>query len=359
MKMASEEICKSKTLIEASYTLSVAEQRIILAGITQIDRSSPITDEVVYSVPVASIAKVTGSCSKSIYKELHEASQKLRQRVVSIELEPNKTLEARWVQSIVYREQEGVIDLRFNKDILPYLTGFKEPFARYTLSDVARMTSIYGIRLFEMLVQYTSIGSREISLVDLRKWLQLNDRYALMADLRRHVIELAINQINEHSPLQVRYEFKRNCRTITHLNFIIGHQRVPAVEAEPVLETLNSELVEEMADPLFDYDPAQALDGPEAMALFIADALDSGDAACMAKAMRVVARAQGMNELAKETGLARELLYESFSDQGNPTLKTMQVVMRALGVELTARPYGGNDPCGNDLGREGSISDPE
>ncbi|MCO8164189.1 putative addiction module antidote protein [Pseudomonas sp. 21LCFQ010] len=94
-----------------------------------------------------------------------------------------------------------------------------------------------------------------------------------------------------------------------------------------------------MTEQLFAYDPAQALDGPEAMAVFIADALDTGDTAYMAKAMRVVARAKGMNELVKETGLARELLYESFSDQGNPTLKTMLAVMRALDVELTARPY--------------------
>ncbi|MDP3979399.1 MAG: putative addiction module antidote protein [Pseudomonas sp.] len=57
------------------------------------------------------------------------------------------------------------------------------------------------------------------------------------------------------------------------------------------------------------------------------------------KAMGVVARAKGMTELAKETGLAREQLYKSFSERGNPTLKTMLVVMRALGVDLTARPH--------------------
>ncbi len=46
-----------------------------------------------------------------------------------------------------------------------------------------------------------------------------------------------------------------------------------------------------------------------------------------------------MTELAKETGLAREQLYKSFSERGNPTLRTMLVVMRALGVDLTARPH--------------------
>ena len=95
-----------------------------------------------------------------------------------------------------------------------------------------------------------------------------------------------------------------------------------------------------MSDKIFDYDPAAALESEEAIAVFLADALETGDSAYIAKALGVVARAKGMSELARETGLSREQLYRSFSEQGNPTLKTMLAVMRALGVDLTARPHG-------------------
>ncbi|SFM46018.1 probable addiction module antidote protein [Ectothiorhodospira mobilis] len=94
-----------------------------------------------------------------------------------------------------------------------------------------------------------------------------------------------------------------------------------------------------MTDKVFDYDPAAALESEEAIAVFLADALETGDSAYIAKAMGVVARAKGMSELARETGLSREQLYRSFSEQGNPTLKTMLAVMRALGIDLTARPH--------------------
>lgn len=94
-----------------------------------------------------------------------------------------------------------------------------------------------------------------------------------------------------------------------------------------------------MNEPIYDYDPAQALDGPEAIAVFLADALATGDSVYIAKAMGVVARAKGMTQLAKETGLAREQLYKSFSERGNPTLKTVLAVMKALGVDLTAQPH--------------------
>lgn len=89
-----------------------------------------------------------------------------------------------------------------------------------------------------------------------------------------------------------------------------------------------------MTEPIHDYDPAQALDGPEAIAVFLADALDTGDAAYIAKAMGVVARAKGMTALAKETGLAREQLYRSFSNH----TENDAGCDAGVGVDSTARP---------------------
>ncbi len=94
-----------------------------------------------------------------------------------------------------------------------------------------------------------------------------------------------------------------------------------------------------MTEALHDYDPAAALDNPEAIALFMADAFETGDAAYIAKALGVVARARGMAEIARETGLSREQLYRSFSAEGNPTLKTMLTVMRVFGVDMTTKAH--------------------
>jgi probable addiction module antidote protein len=93
-----------------------------------------------------------------------------------------------------------------------------------------------------------------------------------------------------------------------------------------------------MTETFTEFDPAQYLTNPEAIAEFMSDALETGDAAYIAKAMGVVARAKGMTELARETGLSREQLYRSFSEHGNPTLKTLLAVMNALGIEMTVRP---------------------
>ena len=92
-----------------------------------------------------------------------------------------------------------------------------------------------------------------------------------------------------------------------------------------------------MAEKLTTYDPAEDLTSDKAMAAFMAQALQTNDAAYIAHALGVVARAKGMAQIAGQTGLSREQLYRSFSENGNPTLKTTLAVMQALGIELTAR----------------------
>jgi len=93
-----------------------------------------------------------------------------------------------------------------------------------------------------------------------------------------------------------------------------------------------------MTEKLTTFDPAELLTSDKAVSAFMADAFESGDAGYIAHALGVVARVRGMAAIAKETGLSREQLYRSFSERGNPTLKTTMAVMKALGIDLTAKP---------------------
>jgi probable addiction module antidote protein len=92
-----------------------------------------------------------------------------------------------------------------------------------------------------------------------------------------------------------------------------------------------------MTEKLTTYDPAVALVDDTEIAFFMAEALETGDASYIAKCVGVVARSKGIAGVAAETGLSREQLYRSFSEDGNPTLKSTLAVMKALGIELTAK----------------------
>ncbi len=85
------------------------------------------------------------------------------------------------------------------------------------------------------------------------------------------------------------------------------------------------------------FDAARYLTSPEAQAELLNDALASGDAAYVAQALGVIARARGMTEVAREAGVTREALYKALSENGDPRLTTLLGVTRALGVTLSAR----------------------
>ena len=95
---------------------------------------------------------------------------------------------------------------------MPFLSNLSTEFTKYLASDLIGVTSTYAIRLYELLVQYQSIGKREISVVDLRWMFELQNKYPVWADLKRWVIDQAVKEINEFSPLSVTYETKKTGR---------------------------------------------------------------------------------------------------------------------------------------------------
>ena len=90
------------------------------------------------------------------------------------------------------------------------------------------------------------------------------------------------------------------------------------------------------------WDSAEYLKTDEDMVLYLQACMDEAgdDAAFIAKALGNIARAKGMSQLARDTGLGRESLYKALSGEGNPSFGTILKVMRALGLRLSpeARP---------------------
>ncbi|ABD88087.1 putative transcriptional regulator [Rhodopseudomonas palustris BisB18] len=89
------------------------------------------------------------------------------------------------------------------------------------------------------------------------------------------------------------------------------------------------------------YDTAEFLTSPEAMRAYMAEALETNDAAFIAHALGTVARAKSMTDIARKTGLSRESLYRALSAAGRPELATVMKVLGALDLQLSiknARP---------------------
>ena len=84
------------------------------------------------------------------------------------------------------------------------------------------------------------------------------------------------------------------------------------------------------------WDVTEHLETEEDMVAYLEAALEDGDPALAAAALGDIARAKGMSEIARKTGLGRESLYKALSPEGNPEFATVLKVVRALGLRLHA-----------------------
>ena len=210
-------VVKSNQVIEASYQLSAIEQRIVLAAISRIPKNQPITDDELYPVSVSEL-QLLGVHEKTAYRDLKEGINRLYERSINLSIE-DKSIKMRWVQEIQFLDSQSIIGIRFSKPILPFISNLSREFTKYALSDIAGINSAYAIRIYELLVQYRQIGKREISVDSLRTMLELGKKYPLFADFKKRVIDTAVDQINEYSPLKVTYEQKKTGRKVTHIIF--------------------------------------------------------------------------------------------------------------------------------------------
>jgi probable addiction module antidote protein len=89
-----------------------------------------------------------------------------------------------------------------------------------------------------------------------------------------------------------------------------------------------------MATETARYDSADYLETPEDIAAYLEAAFEDGDPSDITRALGVIARAEGMTEVARRAGLTRASLYKALSEDGHPEFATVLKVLRALGLKM-------------------------
>ena len=242
MNNKNELVVKSNRLVEASYRITLAEQRIILLAVVDArETQTGLSEASLLEIRASDFAKTFDVPEKQAYEQMKEASQTLFRRYVAFcDIHPKSGKESvtrvRWVSRVTYVDGAGLIQLRFSHDMVPYITRLETEFTIYRLEKIARMTSIYAIRIYEFLIQWGSIGKREIELAWLRKTLGLEGQYPSIKDFKKYVIDIGLSQINEFSDLTASYTQRKTGRVVTHLIFIFSKKAAQKQESKQETE---------------------------------------------------------------------------------------------------------------------------
>ena len=223
----SELVVKGNALIEASYTLGLAEQRLILLAILEArETGQGIDHSSLLRVHAHAYAEQFSIDKGNSYQVLKDASKGLFDRYVTYhDKNPkngnDRSFHCRWVDKIGYEKATGTVYMRFTADVVPLITRLEEQFTSYEITQVAGLDSGYAIRLYEMLIKWRSVG--KTPMFELEKFRQqlgveLN-QYKTMSNFKSRVLDPAIKQINQHTDITVKYEQHKQGRIITGFTF--------------------------------------------------------------------------------------------------------------------------------------------
>jgi plasmid replication initiation protein len=221
-------VVKSNNMIESAHGLTLAEQRIITMAIAwSRDYAQSLNIESWVEIRADNYAELFGVDIDTAYKQMRVAAKDLTERKIKLKGFDIKTgfkatYLANWVSAAIYVESIGVIRVRFDEMVIACISQVERSFTSYKVSNIKKLSSLYAIRLYEILRQFKVPKKRYLTLQEIREYLEVEGAsYDRPDNLKARVLEPAVRQINAQTDLTIRYNRVLQGRATVGYEFVI------------------------------------------------------------------------------------------------------------------------------------------
>jgi plasmid replication initiation protein len=228
-------IFQHNNLIEARYSLTLQEKRLILWLISKIQPQDESFKKHELTVKeFMNLLEVTG---KDNYKELQKITLGLMKKVLIIKRPEEKTLtQVNWINYAHYEEGAGRIELAFSEVMTPFLLHLKNQFTAIEVTDLMQFKSIHAIRIYELLKQYENIGERILTIEEIKECCGVKDKFKNYPDLERYILFISQREINAKSDIHIEFERMKEGRKIVSIKFLISKNKAYELRNNPIKE---------------------------------------------------------------------------------------------------------------------------
>ena len=215
-KMSNNLIVKHNKVIEGKYNMTPTEAKLVAKLTSMIEKEDEEFKD--YTFKVKNLLQDLGLGEN--YTLLKKSIKKLITREIEIE-EEKRDIITTILSSCVYDRETSTIILSYDPKLKPYFLQLKENFTKYYLENILELKSFYSIRIYELLKQYQNLNERTTTIKDLKKILNIKDKYELYGDFKRRIIKPAVEEINDKTDLKVDFEEIKTGRKVTSIMFLI------------------------------------------------------------------------------------------------------------------------------------------
>lgn len=236
-----KQLIQHNAIVKARYEMTVIEKNVIYMLLAQLSDNDPPNK--VYHIYVKDIERLTGK--EMNYGQFERSTMRLVTRGYTIK-EGDEILQVAMVSSVRHIKKQGMIAIKFDSDIRPYLFNLKDNFTKCGFLMAMSLQSIYSKRLYEMLSQFKNTGIMRISIDELKYRLCIlnpqtkKDKYVIWTAFANRVLDIAKRELEEHTDINFTYTAKKRGRKYTDLEFSIAYKQ-PKIILNPQI-TLEQKL---------------------------------------------------------------------------------------------------------------------
>ena len=215
---------------ECFKSMSVDEKRILIMA-SPIARNIDASEQDSILISAQEFAEECGIKVNSAYKQIELASKKLVDRSFSYTNEKGKKVYSNWVIDATY--EDAGVSLRFTSVVLMMLKILDKynPYTRYKKDVVLKLKKDYSIDFYHLAKKSEKLGSFELTIDSMFIEFGLPESYRDLRNLKRRVLKDPIDEINNHTDINLTYEPIKKGRSVVGFKFTIKEKTKPKLIA--------------------------------------------------------------------------------------------------------------------------------
>lgn len=219
-------------IVQARHRLDPRQQKVIAWAIGQITRDD--TDFMTHTLSVSEFARLTGSESGSLYREMETVTKSLLRSILEIKVQDGdrRRVAFQWLSRCIYRDGEGTVEIRFHSELKPYLLELRSRFTQLRLNRFFKFRSSFTIRFFERIEMQRGLNRHtwQMSLIELREWLSVEESsYPKFGLFRERILDAAQRELDIKSDWSFTFQTLKTGRKITGVEFTLRQSRAPKI----------------------------------------------------------------------------------------------------------------------------------
>lgn len=218
----SQFVVMGNDLVQKSrYNLTLLEQKLVLFMVSKIKPYDEPGSDYQFSFnefeEVCNLNKDGGKSKRLVYSMLLD----LKTKPIEIRLSEKQVLITSWFNNALFDAETDTVRIDFSKYLTPYLYDIQKLYTQFCLENVLAMKSKYSVRLYEYLKSIKNLNYKQTIPLEELKVHMGAEKYSLYKDFRVRALEPAIDEINEYTDLDIRWEEHKTGRKVSRITFII------------------------------------------------------------------------------------------------------------------------------------------